>query len=167
MKTKLAIVGAANSCSQAPYNDKSWDIWGLNHYFNRVPRKTKWFDLHDLKDYPEAHLSILSRFKDNLIIAKEDERLPEATVYPYNQVCKMIGGKHLCSSVAYMLALAIMQGYTTIKFFGITLQQPDEIRTEQRANLRELVFFARGRGINVSFHDGNIMKARPIYGDFN
>src|SRR5574344_2560232 len=144
MKNKLAIVGAANSCSQAPFNDKSWDIWGLNHYFSRVPRKTKWFELHNVKDYPESHLEILRRFKDNLIIAKESEQLPDATVYPYAQICKMLGGRHLCSSVAYMLALAINQGYTTIKFFGVTLQHPDENRTKSESK-RVSIFCKRKR----------------------
>ena len=40
-----------------------------------------------------------------------------------------------------------------------------EVRTMQKQNVRELVFFARGRGIKVTAPaDKDLLKGYPLYG---
>lgn len=46
-KEKVAICGFADSWNQAPFNDLSWEIWGLNSLFEIIPRYDRWFDIHE------------------------------------------------------------------------------------------------------------------------
>ena len=46
-KERVAIVGFADSWNLAPYNDDTWEIWGLNSLFEIIPRFDRWFDIHD------------------------------------------------------------------------------------------------------------------------
>lgn len=48
-KDKVCIVGFADSRDQAPYNDESYEIWGLNSLFESIPRWDLWFEIHDRK----------------------------------------------------------------------------------------------------------------------
>lgn len=48
-KNKVCIVGFADSRDQAPYNDDSYEIWGLNSLFENIPRWDLWFEIHDRK----------------------------------------------------------------------------------------------------------------------
>ena len=44
---KIAIVGTAETWSDAPFGDTTWDIWSLNDAYRLgTPRATIWFDLH-------------------------------------------------------------------------------------------------------------------------
>lgn len=50
---KVAIVGFADSRTEAPYNDPEYEIWGLNSLFENIPMDhvTRWFEIHDRKLY--------------------------------------------------------------------------------------------------------------------
>ncbi len=50
-KNKVAIVGFADSRDQAPFNDDSFEIWGLNSLFEMIPRYDRWFEIHDRRMY--------------------------------------------------------------------------------------------------------------------
>ena len=43
---KVAIVGFADTRNQAPYNDPTFEIWGLNDLHSHIPRYDRWFDIH-------------------------------------------------------------------------------------------------------------------------
>lgn len=44
---KVAVVGfASTSRSMAPYQDPSWEIWGLNSLYALIPRFSRWFEIH-------------------------------------------------------------------------------------------------------------------------
>ena len=47
-RDKVAIVGFAESRDLAPFQDTSWEIWGLNSLFEIIPpRHDRWFEIHD------------------------------------------------------------------------------------------------------------------------
>jgi len=50
-KDKVAIIGFADSRTEAPYNDPEYEIWGLNSLFENIPMDhvTRWFEIHDRK----------------------------------------------------------------------------------------------------------------------
>lgn len=48
---KVALVGfASSSRNQAPWDDKTWEIWGMNSLYAMIPRFNRWFEIHP-KEY--------------------------------------------------------------------------------------------------------------------
>jgi hypothetical protein len=45
---KIAIVGCSDSKDLAPFNDKEWEIWGVNNLFHHITRYDRWFEIHNL-----------------------------------------------------------------------------------------------------------------------
>ena len=152
MALKVAIVGLSPSTHDlAPWTDPAWEKWGLpwDGYWAMLDRT---FEIHDeslfdtdyyAKGYP-ASLENCPR----LYIQKPLAWLPEATVYPLEQVIADIGIDYFQSSVAYMLALAIHEKASEIALWGVDMGDDTEYN-HQRANAEYLIGLARGRGIKV------------------
>lgn len=45
---RVAIVGCSGSKDLAPFNDPTWEIWGVNNLFYFIPRYDKWFEIHNI-----------------------------------------------------------------------------------------------------------------------
>jgi len=81
--------------------------------------------------------------------------------YPLSDVCRIIGGReYFTSSVAYMIALAILRGATKIKTVGIDLDYGGEYESQKPCVLFWLGI-ALGRGIEV---ESNLIYAHDLYG---
>ena len=65
-----------------------------------------------------------------------------------------------------MIAYAILQGAGEIGLWGVRLDNGEEIRTRQLQNVRELLFFAKGKGIKVSSYENNVLENYKLYGGF-
>ena len=63
-----------------------------------------------------------------------------------------------------MIMYAVLQGATDISLYGVSLSTGEEIRTKQLNNLREILFFCKGRGIKVSSIEENVLATYPLYG---
>ena len=142
---KVAILGKLPSKFQAPFNNPEWEIWTMNFHTEHLPRVTKWFDIHSHGVNPRADIT-----KDN---------------FPFNEVIELVGGKYFNNSVSYMIAYAIINDYKEIALYGMQFIDDTEIRTYQKQNVRELVFFARGKGIKVTAPaDTSLLTGYPLYG---
>lgn len=130
--TKVAILGKLETKFQAPFDDDSWDIWAFNIHQDKdkIPRVTTWFDIHANKPNPEA-----------------DIKRPD---FPVDWCEALVGGKYFNNSVSYLIAYAILKGYTEIALYGIRFEGGREIRNREYNNARELIFFAKGKGIKIT-----------------
>ena len=64
-----------------------------------------------------------------------------------------------------MAAFAILEGYTEIELYGMRFDAESEIRKQEYHNVRELIFFAKGRGIKISCPvDKLLMREYELYG---
>ena len=81
------------------------------------------------------------------------DEIPNSTEYPLGAVSELVGD-YYNSSIAYMLGLAIYEGYDKIALWGVDLigqggwGHADEYMDE-RPNVEYLLGFARGKGIDV------------------
>ena len=93
MKHKLCIAGHSKSTFyQTPFNNREFDIWGLNTKYDMYSRFDKWFELHTAAWFnlalPYYHYNrphYLHFLKDNggrTVLLEADEELPEATILP-------------------------------------------------------------------------------------
>ena len=142
---KVAILGKLPSKYKAPFNNTEWDIWTLNRNSEDLPRVTLWFDIHAYKPYEKADIT-----REN---------------YPFAEAEKLVGGQYYNNSIAYMIAYAILQGYEEIALYGMAFLDDNEHRREEFFNVRELIFFAKGKGIKVTAPvDPIMLKTYPYYG---
>ena len=130
MNNKVAILGKLVSKYNAPFEDMSYDIWTLNYHQEELPRVTLWFDLHTKNPNPRANITRAN--------------------YPFKEAETLVSGNYYNNTFSYMIAYAILKGYKEIEIYGCRFLHDQEIREQQRASVRELVMFARGRGIKVS-----------------
>lgn len=145
MNKKVAILGKLVSKFNAPFEDMSYDIWTLNYHQEELPRVTLWFDLHTKNPNPRANITRAN--------------------YPFTAAEALVGGNYYNNSFSYMLAYAIIKGYKEIELYGCRFLHDEEIRTQQRQSVRELVMFARGRGIKVSAPvDECLLEGYEYYG---
>ena len=131
----------------APFEDMSWDIWTMNLHsdYEKIPRVSLLFDIH-ARDYnPKADIT-----RKN---------------YPFKDAEKLLGGNYFNNSVSYMIAYAILMGYKEIALFGMRFNSDTERRKVEFTNVRELIFFAKGRGIKITAPSDEIMlKEYSYYG---
>lgn len=143
---KVAILGKLVTKFKAPFDDPSWDIWTFNKHQIEPPRVTTWFDIHARGANPRADIT-----RQN---------------FPFEAVERLVGGQYFNNSVSYLIAYAVLLNYREIALYGVQfLRDSDEQRGGQYLNVRELLMFARGRGIKVSApYDTVMVKEYPLYG---
>lgn len=61
---KVAILGRAVGWKDAPFQDPTWEIWGLNRAYSAIKqaggRWTRWFEIHDRSLQNAAHRQALA-----------------------------------------------------------------------------------------------------------
>ena len=148
MNKKVAILGKLPTKFEAPFDKKDWDIWTLNKHIDceKLPRVDLWFDIHSRGIYEKANVT-----REN---------------YPFKEAEELVGGQYFNNSISYMIAYAILKGYKEIALYGMKFSAAIESKRDgEYQNVRELIFFARGRGIKVTAPVDEVMlKEYPLYG---
>jgi hypothetical protein len=92
-----------------------------------------------------------------------DGRFPAATPYPLERLSEKFG-RYFTSTIGYMLALAIDEGYDWIGCYGIDLASDVEY-AQQRPNAEYFIGLARGMGKTVEIAPSSALcKAGHLYG---
>jgi hypothetical protein len=138
-KKKVAIVGFCDANRDlAPYEDPTWEIWGLNRGSIFMHRADRWFDMHspEIRHWdqrrPGKHEVFLRTFGGPVYLHEVDPNIPTSLAYPLEEVAADInanlfrvdalGGSllpttnqpYLTSSITYEIALAIHEGFEEI-----------------------------------------------------
>lgn len=145
---KIAILGKLKTKFNAPFDDDSWEIWSMNLHGDAkfIPRVDKWFDIH--KKPGNINADVLRKDFD------------------FDACRQLVGGNYFNNSVSFMIAFAILEGATHINLYGMRFECDHERRHGEYYNVRELVFFARGRGIIVEApFDEVLLKDFDIYSE--
>lgn len=170
---KIAIVGSApSSAGLAPYDDPSWTIWACSPgAIPHVRRFDAWFELHyytpqDLKycGMDEGYLGWLRQCPAPIYMMDVYEDIRQSTKYPKDEVQKRFGEYFYTSSIAWMLAFAIMACPEEIALYGVDMASRDEYGY-QRAGCHHFITIARLHGIKVTAPvQSDILRPEPEYG---
>ena len=182
---KVCIVGfAKTSRDLAPYDSPEWEIWGVNDAWSFAHRADRWFEVHSTWIYEwelrraKGHLDWLRQFGEqggivHLLDARQD--MPHAVAFPFDMVCnslwpeRAVEGDHktsrpyLTSSIAYMQALAIAEGFEEIAVVGVDMAADSEY-ADQKPCCEYLIGLARGRGIKCWLPESCGLLNGPLYG---
>lgn len=175
---KVAIIGFADSWKLAPWDDPTVEIWSLNEFHKYAPRWDRWFEQHDgetigitARNLDEGeqkrHLEWLKAQPAGKPIYMQAEfcngQFPAAVEYPLKQMIDTFG-RYFTSTIGYMLALAIDEGYEWIGLYGVDLASDVEY-PGQRPNTEYLVGIARGKGITVEIAKTSaLLRSSHLYG---
>lgn len=163
MGLKVAIVGLSPSHDLAPWNDSTWQKWGIV-YDPNVYELDRVFEIHDIRQLKgQADWPWLSKRMQDLelvYVQHETPEIPNGVPYPLEEVSKI--SDYLCSSIAYMTLLAIHEGASEIAIWGVDMKSGEEYGY-QKANMEYLIGLARGRGITVHVPDSSpLLKFNPV-----
>lgn len=168
---KVALIGTAPSSRMlAPFNDPSWQIWACSPgNQGQLPRVDVWFELHGNLHWPENAsygLPYIEWLKTLTIpvYMQNKNYVPNAVVFPMEDMVKEFGRDFFTSSFAWMMALAISKGAKEIALYGIDMASRDEYIL-QRPGFYFFKHIAEQRGIKVSApHESDIMQPPGLYG---
>ena len=151
-RKKVALVGfARSSAMDAPFHDPEFSIWGMNQLYRFIPRASRWFDIHhNWNEYVVPGTDHAAWIRDAPIPVYMNDYHPEfssSVRYPIERMIEKFGD-YYTSTVAYMLALAIDEGFTQIDLYGIDLAVGVEY-VEQRPCTEYYIGIASERGITV------------------
>lgn len=170
---KVAIVGSSKGWSEAPFDDPSWEIWSLNNMYKKIKtlpngRWTRWFDIHEKAIDRPKHKEVLASLGCPVYVNEKWSHLLNSVVYPFEEVKKEFfinvnREQFFTSSIAYMTALAIYEGFDEISFYGIN----QSLQTEYEKQLPCIDFWvgiALGKGIRVNIQKhSNILNPEKLY----
>jgi hypothetical protein len=128
---KIAILGSATSSRMlAPFNDPDWEIWACSPANCDLPRIDAFFEIHGLDTVlrqPEYKDFVAWCAKHPRIYMQEKRpEFPGAYVYPFEEMQRRFGKYFWTSSIAYMLALAIVKRPEAIGLFGVDMSASEE-----------------------------------------
>lgn len=138
---KICILGKLETKYNAPFNRPEWEIWTMGKHTDHdlLPRIDKCFDIH--KNPTNTQKGVVQR-RD----------------FPFGACRDLVYGNHFNNTMSYLIAYAILQGATDIAIYGARFDVDHNLRDGQRQNVRELLMFAKGKGIRVFDYDGVITK---------
>lgn len=146
-RTKVAILGKLPTKFKAPFDNLEYDIWAFNYHIDEIKLKRidLWADIHSYAPNPKA------------ILTRQN--------FPFREVENMLGGNYFNNSASYLIAYAILKGYKTIELYGMRFQSLKEQRKQEFHNVRELIFFAKGKGIDIKApFDPHLFTQYEYYG---
>ena len=174
----VQMLGAGFSWGAVPPLDPDAETWGTNNvmwarYAGTVPQWDRWFDLH-----PSAHIQQRRPLAYDWYTRQDGTRpiyqwevnpeIPGSVVYPKDRVLGYfsVGGhqeRDFWGSISWMLALAIVEGFTKIELFWFALM--NDQYTKQVPSTRYWIGQARGRGVRVTIHGDSMLKPQQgLYG---
>jgi hypothetical protein len=157
---RIEICGLAPSEKRKPHPSEN-EAWGLP-WSPLAHRYSRWFEMHDRSLWERRgpkYLDILRNAEVPIYMQREEPDIPNSVCFPLDQAIE-IGGDYFNSSIAYMLALAAVEGHG-VELWGVVNSIHDEFAYERPCNEWWLGII-KGRGADVWVHpDSYILKFMP------
>ena len=160
----VAIIGRCETSRRsAPSDDPDWQSWQLAWDMEPHGNTTRFFEIHTPNVWDNGTISGLysehggyagwlkAISKDGWgEVVLQEEYFSGATKYPLDEVMKLPGMEtgYLESSIAYMLAMAFLEGVEKVGIWGVDMTAGDEY-DYQRPNMAYLMGLFRGLGMRI------------------
>lgn len=181
---KVAIAGAQPITREnAPFNDKTFDIWGLSDWLIApwMKRCDLLFEMHLSDIYmnhprtPEYWDALQEAEMPVYMYPVADPRVKNSVLYPMGDILKMVSSgtnmgepfKPLNCSIAYAVALAIHLEYEQIDVYGVELASTGERFAPQQPIFAFWAGVAVSKGIELNVNCSKGLFTQPLYGSEN
>lgn len=169
-RKKVAIVGfATNTLHLVPWFDPAFELWGLNQAHMHMKRRgDRHFEMHQAEYVADArdpeYLKFLASCQIPIYMIDAREDIPTSVRYPIESAITLAGRDYFTSSIAYMIALGIIEGFEEIHLYGINLAIGDEY-TYEKPCAEWWIGLAQGRGLKVVVPQASsLLKQYARYG---
>jgi len=176
---RVAICGTApSSRMEANEQDPDTEIWALNDCYTFVENANRWFEIHERSVWEadgEEHVKFLKSFPSTIYMLQHWDDIPGSVQYPYHIIRDKffpsvdlnspdsLKNLMLGSTIDYMLALALCEGFGEIRVLGINMSSPTEY-THQLPSCNFWLGMIRGSGTKLYLPDSCPMLETPLYG---
>jgi hypothetical protein len=155
---------------EAPFGDPRFEFWGINELYRFIDLEqygfTRWFEIHERSviDVDKDHIATLGQFPIPVYMQQHYDDILPSVEYPKAEVEENCGTTYFTSSIAWMLGLALAEGFEEIHVYGVDMAQETEY-FEQRAACEFLIGMAAGRGVKIHVpKTSDLLKAVGQYG---
>lgn len=163
---KIAILGAGPSRRYAPWDDPTWECWGLGRFWQWMPRWNLWFEMHQLSASSADEVRALREtVKVPIYMPRHYPSIPLSRRFPLERVSAGHEKLFTCT-FCYELALAIYLRVDQIGLYGVDLDLDGDTpreHTVERMGVAYWVGVAQGRGIPVDVA-GTVLTHPRLYG---
>ena len=170
-KKKICIVGFAPGREKAPYDDPSFEFWGVNEMYMApdVKKIDVLFEIHDYKWIKEG-----KRYKDHLKWLRDQRKtvimmqthfddIPNSVPFP-REPLEEAYGSYFTNTISWEIALATYIGVEEIHIYGVNMATDIEYQS-QRPSCEYYVGIAKGKGIKVYIPpESDLLKCFYQYG---
>ena len=171
---KIGILGGAATLKHAPWFDPTWELWAhatCRHLCKRDPDLL--WDLHPpelwrdpkKKNWDPKYPDWLKTNRLPIMMQEAYPDVPASIKYPFSTMITEFPRGYMTNHVAYMVALALMEGVTHIGVFGCDYATGSEYGP-QRGSVEYWLGVAEGRGVQVLLPPGCDLLHKPalLYG---
>lgn len=161
---KIAIVGgSASTRDMAPYDDLSWEIWGMQNRLSQYKRINLAFEVHGRGHFQseDAYNAYQNLYGDQIKHLRDYGKLVCPDTYPFDAAMALRGGRWTLQGViSYMIAYAVLGNVDEIAIYGVDLIDNHEYIT-QRPHVEGWIGFAEARGIKVTWPKESALGSYP------
>lgn len=168
---KVAIFGSnTKTLTDAPWEDSSWEKWG--HASSRAWYKCemdRYFDLHPKSCWSRGgrktaqYPKWLAKNTVPIYMQAQHPEVPASIEYPKRRILAEYGEPrpYFTNQVAWMIALALTEGVTTIGLWGIEYGIESEY-VIQRSSCEYWIGRAAERGVRIILPEQCTLLAEPV-----
>jgi hypothetical protein len=168
----VILLGTAGTLAVTPWDLPDYDYWAcspvMTHKNWEGHRIDLIFEMHQM----EYWHTIIKRLNDWKVPVYMQKKVPQITLsmeYPIKAIQRWcdnkIMNKFFSSTISYMIALAIFEGYKTIELYGIHMAAQEEKYSMQRNSCEAWLSYGLGKGVNFWIPpESDLFKCSYLYG---
>ena len=134
---KVAIVGTSDSMNLAPFGDASWELWGVNNGYLKMPRATHWFELHTFSyengiwkrrgnenfrgAKVEDYLRQLDSLKIPVYMQAKNPLIEKSEVFPFKEILEEFQSTYQVTTISWEIAFALLQNVNELAVYGVDM----------------------------------------------
>ena len=168
MKQVVLLGTAPSSMMLAPFGNKEWDIWGCSPGTAGAPRIDRRYEMHRWEPgkewFSEAYVKLLKEFEGPVKMSAQVDDVPGCEVVDWMAHVETFGPYFFTSTLAWMMADAITEGYERIALYGVDMAATSEYH-DQRMGIQYFAMLAGSMGIEVGVPpESDCLRPAPLYG---
>ena len=181
-RRKVAILGC--SFCNNEFDEDEFEIWSMNNGFlvNSHIKFTRWFELHRIDEIDgtfyrrdidyfkdktvRGYLEDLNKLDIPVYMHKKWKIVKKSIAFPLVKILNRFPRGYFTNSFAWMVALAIIEGFKEINLHGVCEFQEDFSEFYvHKLSTEYLLGVAEGLGIKIFVpNDSGLLKCRYLYG---
>lgn len=172
-RRKVAIVGGGKTRTAAPFDSYDWEIWACNSMWSICRDKAgcfradRWFEMHPMSVQTPEEMKAIHNCPVPLYTLErlEQDECPNSVRYPLEQIMGRFKRPYFNNTIAYQIALAIHEQFSTIGLFGIDMDGTSREAICEKACVEYWIGIALGAGIQVDLPKGSSLATQEyLYG---